>query len=82
MGANTHLRVPDEAAYSAWKISPRRFAITFAGEVSPVIGYAMQGEDGSSWFIERKGRLFRRSYSSLAAAAEALLTIEAGPADA
>ncbi|HTR37658.1 MAG TPA: hypothetical protein VMH80_17245 [Bryobacteraceae bacterium] len=81
MGANTHLRVPDEAAYSAWKISPRRFAITFAGEVSPVIGYAMQGQDSSAWFIERKGRVFRRRYGSLAEAAETLLTMEAGPAD-
>lgn len=79
MGANTHLRVPDEAAYSAWKISPRRFAITWAGEVCPVIGYAMQRQDEKTWFIERKGQLFRDAYASLAEAAEALLRIEAGP---
>jgi len=47
-----------------------------------VIGYAVQGQDGKAWNIERKGHVFRRSYGSLAEAAEALLTIEAGPADA
>jgi hypothetical protein len=78
---NTHPIVP-EAAYSAWKISSRRFAITWAGEVSPVIGYASQRQDGKAWFIERKGQVFSSTYGSLAEAAAALLSMEAAGADA
>jgi hypothetical protein len=77
-GANVHPLVPDEAPYSAWQISPRRFAITWAGEAAPIIGYAIQSQDAKSWFIERKGQVFRSTYASLEDAAEALLVLEEG----
>lgn len=75
-GANIHPLVPEEAPYAAWQISPRRFAITWAGEAAPVFGYAIQGQDGKSWFIERKGQVFRSTYGSLLEAADALLALE------
>lgn len=78
-GANSHPLVPDKAPYGAWQISPRRFAITWAGEAAPVIGYAIQVQDGT-WFIERKGQVFRSTYDSLVDAAEALLALEEGSA--
>ena len=77
-GANSHPIVPEEAPYAAWQISARRFAITWAGEAAPVIGYAIQGQGGKTWFIERKGQVFRCTYESLTDAAAALLALEEG----
>lgn len=56
---------PARGAYSVWKVSPLRFAVTRGQQFAPVIGYAVTHTGNGGWTIERKGSSAIRPTASL-----------------